>query len=266
MINVGKNVVNKTGDTISSSVSTISDKVESLPGLSKVVKTGNTTVKSSTNFLDDVEGNVVGFFDNIYVSTFIKVVLVIYAAYAAPRLSRSSAKIFDSTLVRIIIAALIVYIATKDSTIAILIALGFILSLQTAHHYKVIDTSNSISKNGSLSWLQGNHPRRQNTDDRSMHHNNNFKSQPLPIETFRGNTEKRVLGDQKSMDIMNTNRIPGVNQESTVKKISNTYTTQGLAVARNTEDRVSDGVTGYVPDSKSSVGVDGDTILGFSPF
>jgi hypothetical protein len=264
IVGTGKKAVEQTGKTISA-----------FPGLNKVIGEGSTIAKKGTGVLEDLESNVEGFFDNVYVSTFLKVVLVIYAAYAAPRLSRSTAKLFDSTLVRVLIAALIVFLATKDATIAILVALGFILSLQTAHHYNVIDTSNSVSKGNSLSWLsdksRGLAPT-QRIGQTEMGHTTNFRSQPQQIEGFQGSTrtpgvmQKYAVGDKESLERAGSNQVPGANQLSTVKKVKNTYTTQGLAQARNSHDSTQQGVMGYIPRDVSSAGVEGDTTLGFAPF
>lgn len=263
LVGTGKKVVEKTGKTISS-----------FPGLDKVIGEGSKAAKGTTGIIDDLESNVHGFFENVYVSTFLKVILVIYAAYAAPRLSRSTAKIFDSTIVRVLIAALIVYLATKDATIAILVALGFILSLQTAHHYNVIDTSNSVSKNNSLSWLTDKskgHAPTQRIGHTQMGHSTNFQSQPQEIEGFQstrtpGIMKKYRVGDEESLDRANSNRVAGANQLSTVKKIENTYTTQGLAQAKNSQASTEQGVVGFTPRDVHSAGIEGDTTLGFAPF
>lgn len=263
LVGTGKKVVEKTGKTISS-----------FPGLDKVIGEGSKAAKGTTGIIDDLESNVHGFFENVYVSTFLKVILVIYAAYAAPRLSRSTAKIFDSTIVRVLIAALIVYLATKDATIAILVALGFILSLQTAHHYNVIDTSNSVSKNNSLSWLTDKskgHAPTQRMGHTQMGHSTNFQSQPQEIEGFQstrtpGIMKKYRVGDEESLDRANSNRVAGANQLSTVKKIENTYTTQGLAQAKNSQASTEQGVVGFTPRDVHSAGIEGDTTLGFAPF
>lgn len=263
LVGTGKKVVEKTGKTISS-----------FPGLDKVIGEGSKAAKGTTGIIDDLESNVHGFFENVYVSTFLKVILVIYSAYAAPRLSRSTAKIFDSTIVRVLIAALIVYLATKDATIAILVALGFILSLQTAHHYNVIDTSNSVSKNNSLSWLTDKskgHAPTQRIGHTQMGHSTNFQSQPQQIEGFQstrtpGIMKKYRVGDEESLDRANSNRVAGANQLSTVKKIENTYTTQGLAQAKNSQASTEQGVVGFTPRDVHSAGIEGDTTLGFAPF
>ena len=90
---------------------------------------------------------------NKYINITIKVLLGLYAAMAAPKLSRSVAKLMDNILVRIGFAIVIVYMATKDITISLLVAIIFIITLQTANKYKIYDTSLSVSEPGASSWL-----------------------------------------------------------------------------------------------------------------
>ena len=122
---------------------------------------GKLVTGTFNEIVDDIEGTLETGISNKYVSTTLKVLLAFYAAFAAPHLPRSVASLLDHTVVRILIAVLIVYLATKDASLAILVALAFVLSLQTANKYKVIDTSRSVSVPGKLSWLpsqQAGHP------------------------------------------------------------------------------------------------------------
>ena len=86
---------------------------------------------------------------NVYVLTSIKVFLVLYAAMAAPALPKYIANLFNNTLFRILIASIIVYMSTHDPTIAILVAVGFIISLQTLNKHNVnnIITNTTSAKN-----------------------------------------------------------------------------------------------------------------------
>jgi len=270
----GGDLIDNTGKHLSNGIDSITGTVskgivsaERMPGLSSIVDMRKRGKK--TTFIDDVEGNVEGFFDNIYVSTIIKAILVIYAAYAAPRLSRSNAQIFDSSLVRILIAAIIVYVATKDATIAILVSLGFILSLQTAHHYKVKDTSNSVSQEGGLSWL-GNSKAGRHSPQVGHSLYSPYSSQPKSIENFVSRTpgafQKYNVVSESDINRANSNRVPGANQSSTHKHVANTYTTQGLEKAYSGDSTNGDSVSGFIPKDLSSAGVEGDTTLGFAPF
>ena len=71
--------------------------------------------------------------DNIYISTAIKVFIGLYAGFAAPKLPPTLVNLMDNILVRIMVAFVIVLTATRDPSIAILIAVAFIITLQTAN-------------------------------------------------------------------------------------------------------------------------------------
>ena len=150
------------------------------------------TVNASKNLLTGTIGDVVGDIEgslnyglgNKYVSTTIKVLIALYAAFAAPQLPKGVAQIFDNSLVRIAVAILIVYLASKDSSMAILLALAFILTLQTANKYKLIDTSRSVSSPGHLSWLpslhQG-HAGHSHSESREHFIDNEMSAEQMPL-------------------------------------------------------------------------------------
>jgi prophage DNA circulation protein len=85
--------------------------------------------------------------DNPYINTSIKILLGLYAAFAAPRLPKSLVNLFDNIVVRIIFAFCIVFMATRDPSIAILIAVAFVVTLQTANKLRLYDTSLSAKDN-----------------------------------------------------------------------------------------------------------------------
>jgi len=91
--------------------------------------------------------------DNPYINITIKILLGLYAALAAPKLPQSLSNLVDNTFVRIGFAFLIVYMATRDPSIAILIAIGFIITLQTANKMRLYNTDLSVSNEGETSWL-----------------------------------------------------------------------------------------------------------------
>jgi hypothetical protein len=84
-------------------------------------------VKKSLSFID---------FDNDYVKSGISLFLVLYAGIAAPRLPEYVAKLFDYTVVKLIIFFLILYVARHDPTIAIIASIGVLISLMTLSSYK----------------------------------------------------------------------------------------------------------------------------------
>ena len=81
--------------------------------------------------------NVDNFFQNDYVSWGLKILLVLYAAMVAPQLNRQVSMIFDNIIVRLIIAVLIVFLSFYDVTLAILLAICFVVSIQTLNKHKI---------------------------------------------------------------------------------------------------------------------------------
>lgn len=91
--------------------------------------------------------------DNVYISTTIKVLIGLYAAFAAPKLPASLVSLMDNVLVRIAFAFVIVLTATRDPSIALMIAIAFIITLQTANKFRLMSTELSVSAPGQSSWL-----------------------------------------------------------------------------------------------------------------
>ncbi len=117
------------------------------------VATKDLATESLTDVISEFEKGLNNTFKNTYISTTVKVLIALYAAFAAPKLSKSTAMIFDNLIIKIIVSILIIYLATKDASMAIILALAFILTLQTTNKYKLIETSQSVNKNSGLSWL-----------------------------------------------------------------------------------------------------------------
>jgi len=91
--------------------------------------------------------------DNIYLNTALKVFLVLYAALAAPQFPPKLAFLMDNVFVRIGISFLIVFMALRDPGLALIIAVAFIITLQTANKLRLISTDLSTAAPGETSWL-----------------------------------------------------------------------------------------------------------------
>lgn len=75
--------------------------------------------------------------DNEYVSTALTLVLILYAGLAAPKLPENVAKVFDNSVVKLLVFILIAYIAKKNITVAIVAAVGVMVTLQTLTRHRV---------------------------------------------------------------------------------------------------------------------------------
>lgn len=91
--------------------------------------------------------------DNVYITTAIKVFLGLYAGFAAPKLPPSVLLLMDNIIFRVGVAFMIVLVATRDPSIALMISVAFIITLQTANKYRLINTSLSVAAPGQTSWL-----------------------------------------------------------------------------------------------------------------
>ena len=91
--------------------------------------------------------------DNVYISTALKVFIGLYAAFAAPQLPKTLVDLMDNVIMRIAVAFLIVFLATRDPSIALLVAIAFVVTLQQANKLRLYDTSLSVAAPGQSSWL-----------------------------------------------------------------------------------------------------------------
>jgi len=91
--------------------------------------------------VESVVQNSLSFLDNPYAKNIIKMFLVLYAGLAAPRLPAFLAGLFNNALFRIVVLFLIAYLGLKDTSIALLSAVAFTLSII---FLKKAETTNSI--------------------------------------------------------------------------------------------------------------------------
>ncbi len=85
--------------------------------------------------------NSLSILDNVYVKNVVKMLLVLYAGLAAPRLPSWLANLFNNSVFRLLILFLIAYIGLKDTSIALMSAVAFTL---TIIFLKKAETTDSI--------------------------------------------------------------------------------------------------------------------------
>lgn len=110
-------------------------------------------LKMAENLISQADSVLDRAISNRYLMTTLKVFIALYAALAAPKLPVVALRLLNFTLVRIAIAFAIVLIALKEPTIALLVAIAFIVSLQYADQQALWDTTMSVADEGELSWL-----------------------------------------------------------------------------------------------------------------
>ena len=134
--------------------------------------------------------------DNIYINTTIKVLIGLYAGFAAPKLPPSLVNLMDNIFVRIGFAFTNVLLATRDPSIALMVAVAFIITLQTANKYRLINTDLSVAAPGQSSWLPSAKPGKPQTkEDFSL------------LKDIRKELGAVVAGDPDNEDFQNPSGI-----------------------------------------------------------
>ena len=189
--------------------------------------------------------------DNVYISTALKVFIGLYAAFAAPKLPPTLVNLMDNTLVRIAFAFVIVLTATRDPSLAIMVAVAFIITLQTANKYRLINTSLSVSQPGESTWLPSAQDEVVSQEDEPVDHVHNqqhvqdmMDQQMMELSNPSNNLKEEIIEPMASEPISQepvnsftsqyqfldaqSNNVPGANQESSVATFANQNSVQGL--------------------------------------
>lgn len=89
------------------------------------------------NNIKKLNVDVANILKNEYVCWGLRIALVLYAAILAPNLNRDVSSIFDNVIVRLFFACVIVFLSFHDTTLAILLSIAFVVSIQTLNKHKV---------------------------------------------------------------------------------------------------------------------------------
>jgi hypothetical protein len=95
------------------------------------------SVTSAMDKFDDVVRKNSGWLENKYIAAGLSLLLILYASLAAPKLPYMIARLFDYTIVKVIMFFMLVYISRKDPTIALIAAVGVLVSLMALDRIKI---------------------------------------------------------------------------------------------------------------------------------
>ncbi|ULY68538.1 hypothetical protein [Chlorella virus XW01] len=91
------------------------------------------TVNNITNYID----NFLTTFDNNKIfSSALGLFLVLYGSLAAPKLPQNVAILFKNDIFKFLVIFMIAFMASKDSSVAIIATIGLLISLQTLSYYE----------------------------------------------------------------------------------------------------------------------------------
>jgi|LakMenEpi03Aug12_release.lakeMendotaPanAssembly.Ray.scaffolds.fasta_scaffold75725_3 hypothetical protein len=176
-------------------------------------------LKSTEKLLDNT-------LSNVYVNTGLKVFLGLYAALAAPNLPSMLRDLFSNTIFRIFWAFLIILIATKDSSLALMLAIAFVVTLYSINKYKLMNTNLSVSNPGELTWLpsaKGIVPSPVQVAPTNNEVPTVSISDMQPASDTEHYPEQSELLSASSPEL-----VPGIDQKSCVKTWTNEMCIQGL--------------------------------------
>jgi hypothetical protein len=108
---------------------------------------------------------------NPYVIGTIAIMSVIYGSYMARQLPPNIAVWFDNPLFRVLFIAMILIVRQVSPAVAILLALGLIISIQTLNRYKIFTMANEVSQ------IAADQADRQVSLKSQTHSNSNPKNQ-----------------------------------------------------------------------------------------
>ena len=179
------------------------------------------------SILDTIESTLDGVFSNVYVNTSVKVFLVLYAALAAPRLPKVAYELFQNVLFRIVVAFLIILLATRDASMALLVSIAVIITLYSASRYHLIDTSLSSSIDGELSWLPSTKEEQARLNAQPM-----MQKEVKEVEIKQENVAKtEKFATQQSSELLGSaqlNEVPQSDPNSCPRTWENQHCIQGI--------------------------------------
>ena len=83
---------------------------------------------------------------NKYASNASALFLIVYAGVAAPALPEGIAKLFDHAAVKVLVMTLVLVLLQKQNvTTAVLVAIGFVISLNTLSKYRMVSAANDVA-------------------------------------------------------------------------------------------------------------------------
>jgi hypothetical protein len=190
--------------------------------------------------IDDVIGPI---FDNVYVSTGLKVFLVLYAALLAPALPPSILQSINSLPGRLLFAFAIVYLSTHDYVLGLISAVAFVVTMTYANRSSLWQTSVRMSGgDGQTSWLPSNGGQVVSPgvgiagySDANVIRNS-LRAEPFTTASafqdsgapVPANVSEPIKSTFLLLNVDQSNRVPGADQNSCIKTWTNEMCPQGI--------------------------------------
>ena len=102
----------------------------------------NTVVGNINSSLDKA-------FNNKTFTTVVSLLLALYAGAAAPALPNSVILFFDTLIGKVLMVFLIAYVSSKNTQMAIMLAISFIITLNLANNFKLLENFSDMNVQGT---------------------------------------------------------------------------------------------------------------------
>lgn len=107
-----------------------------------------------TNLIKNADSYLSVLHSNPYVSGSVGLFLVLYAGMAAPKLPAQIAGLFENSLFKLLILSMVLVVRNYNPTLAILVAVGFVISMNTLSNYRIFAMANELDSIISSPTLQ----------------------------------------------------------------------------------------------------------------
>ena len=168
--------------------------------------------------------NSLSVLDNCYVNAIIVIILVLYCSNIFDNINSFVGNLYNFSIIRLIVLVLIIYVAYKDATIAILLAVSYLVSLTYMNHSENFSNMPSVpSKKVGNSVVESFFPL-TNTEATNFDMalpNVNKNSQGYNMAVLNGNNQQErfdmALPNVNSTNMNSTNfdmNLPNLGKES----------------------------------------------------
>ena len=162
----------------------------------------------------------------------IRAVLLVYASFVATNLPANVTWLFDNTVARLVIVVLILALAVSDPASAILLTIGFVLSIQAAnklHISKLANVAATTAPDAETFMARAVDHLPVGDGNESVAHEesdpNNVEPVDAPAEHV--NRQENVFTTKKQFDAVQSNTVQN-NQNTEVRTWQNELGPQGL--------------------------------------
>jgi hypothetical protein len=94
---------------------------------------------------------------NPYVSGTVGLFLVMYAGLAAPQLPANIAALFENSIFKVAILSLVLILKNYNPSLSILVAVGFLVSMNTLSKYRIFAMATELDKINNSPLYHGSH-------------------------------------------------------------------------------------------------------------